>query len=449
MQRERLTVDRIRRFECPDEGRQSFLWDTVAPRLAVRATAGAKSFIFEAKLTRQTIRRTIGDVRAWSLDDARAEANRLQVLIDSGIDPREQDREREAERAAAKARAARARITFKEAWLAYVEERGPRWGDRYRDDHLYAIAGKKSPQPLAKLVDLRLAEFTEKRVLAWLDDEAKKRPTQAACAFRKLRAFAGWCTESDAYAGLIDPAVFRQKRIVEAVPPSRAKDDCLQREQLRPWFEHVRRLYSPGQSAYLQILLLTGARRGELAGARWEDVDFKWKTMRLRDKIDGERLIPLTPYVAKLLRDLKSQNETPPPPRIKRRGQRVEDSEMAWEPSPWVFSGRGASGRIERPNTAHCQALAAAGLPHITLHGLRRSFGTLAEWCEVPVGVVAQIQGHKPSALAEKHYRRRPIDLLRQWHAKVESWILTEAEVARPGEHATVPALRTISGGGN
>ena len=29
------------------------------------------------------------------------------------------------------------------------------------------------------------------------------------------------------------------------------------------------------------------------------------------------------------------------------------------------------------------------------------------------MGVVAQIQGHKPSALAEKHYRRRPLDLLR------------------------------------
>ncbi|WP_041645537.1 hypothetical protein [Aromatoleum aromaticum] len=71
MQRKRLTPDRIRRFNCPDGTKQAFLWDTVAPRLAVRATAGAKSYIFEAKMNRQTIRRTIGDVRAWNLDDAR------------------------------------------------------------------------------------------------------------------------------------------------------------------------------------------------------------------------------------------------------------------------------------------------------------------------------------------------------------------------------------------
>ncbi|WP_341929913.1 Arm DNA-binding domain-containing protein, partial [Methyloversatilis discipulorum] len=88
MQRERLTPDRIRRFSCAVGMKQAFLWDTEAPRLAVRVTAaGAKSFIFEAKLHRQTIRQTIGDVRAWNIDDARAEARRLQTLVDQDIDP--------------------------------------------------------------------------------------------------------------------------------------------------------------------------------------------------------------------------------------------------------------------------------------------------------------------------------------------------------------------------
>ena len=48
MQRERLTPDRIRRFVCTAGKAQAFLWDSVAPRLAVRATLGAKSFIFES-----------------------------------------------------------------------------------------------------------------------------------------------------------------------------------------------------------------------------------------------------------------------------------------------------------------------------------------------------------------------------------------------------------------
>jgi intergrase/recombinase len=41
--------------------------------------------------------------------------------------------------------------------------------------------------------------------------------------------------------------------------------------------------------------------------------------------------------------------------------------------------------------------------------------------------VVAQIQGHKPSAIAEKHYRVRPLDLLRMWHERIESWLLAKA----------------------
>lgn len=76
--------------------------------------------------------------------------------------------------------------------------------------------------------------------------------------------------------------------------------------------------------------------------------------------------------------------------------------------------------------------LETMGLPHVTLHGLRRSFGTLSEWVECPVGVVAQIQGHKPSAIAEKHYRRRPLDLLRMWHVKIEGWILEQAGIEQP-----------------
>ena len=86
-----------------------------------------------------------------------------------------------------------------------------------------------------------------------------------------------------------------------------------------------------------------------------------------------------------------------------------------------------------------------AGIEHLTFHGLRRSFKSLTEWLEVPAGVVAQIMGHKPSATAEKHYTVRPLDLLRQHHARIEAWILEQAEVpfdaqAEPGR------LRVVNG---
>lgn len=88
-----------------------------------------------------------------------------------------------------------------------------------------------------------------------------------------------------------------------------------------------------------------------------------------------------------------------------------------------------ATGHLSDPSASHRCACEAAGLQGLTLHGLRRSFASLTEWLEVPTGVVAQIQGHKPSATAEKHYKRRPLDLLRVHHERIEAWVLEQAGV--------------------
>ena len=65
----------------------------------------------------------------------------------------------------------------------------------------------------------------------------------------------------------------------------------------------------------------------------------------------------------------------------------------------------------------------------LTLHGLRRSFASLTEWIEMPAGIAAQIQGHAPQGVREQNYVRRPLDLLRKWHIKIEVWILEEANI--------------------
>ena len=59
--------------------------------------------------------------------------------------------------------------------------------------------------------------------------------------------------------------------------------------------------------------------------------------------------------------------------------------------------------------------------------------------------MVAQIQGHKPSATVEKHYRVRPLDLLRLRHGRLEAWILEQAGVtfdasSEPGKLRAVAA---------
>ena len=429
MDRIRLTNPRVLGAECPPGKSQTFLWDEVVPRLALRVTrAGAKSFIYETKLNGQTIRTTIGNPATWTLDNARAEARRLQTLIDQGVDPRIDKKQTLAETAQQQAEAQREKMTVAEAWDAYIEARTPKWSERHLADHLRVAhpggakkkrgKGKTKPGALAPLLGLKLAELTPERVKAWAKAEGAKRGTQARIAFDALRAFINWCEETPAFAGLVSPEVCSKRTKRDTLPKRGAKDDCLQKEQLLAWFEAVRGLSNPTMAAYLQTLLLTGARRNELATLRWEDVDFKWNALTIHDKVEGERTIPLTPYIKALLAPLPRRNT-------------------------WVFSSpKAASGRLEEPRIPHNRALAVASIEGLTLHGLRRSFGTLSEWVEVPVGVVAQIMGHKPSATAEKHYRRRSLDLLRMWHVKIEKWILQQARIEQL--ETSIPGLRIV-----
>jgi integrase len=462
VQRERLTPDRIRRFSCAEGVKQAFLWDTEAPRLAVRTTAGAKSFIFEAKLHRQTIRMTIGDVRAWNLDDARAEARRLQTLVDQGIDPREERASKMAEIITRREKAETAELTVGEVWNAYIEARTPKWGARHLRNHM-AMAktggaprsrGRRKgesnvvqPGPLHALLALKLSELNAKAVREWLEPLAERAPTTAAQTYRALRAFIGWCAASEKFAALTHAEACSRRMASDVLPKAKPKTDCMQREQLALWFEKVRALANPVHSAYLQALLLTGARREELAGLRWTDVDFKWKSLSIRDKVEGERTIPLTPYVASLLINLKRRHDAEAKRVRSLHGSDQEkEKERAVRALPWVFSSpMAASGRLQEPRIAHNKALTAAGLPQLSLHGLRRSFGTLSEWVEVPAGIVAQLMGHKPSAIAEKHYRQRPLDLLRMWHTKIEGWMLEQAGIQQPSEDGAAPALRVAS----
>jgi integrase len=58
------------------------------------------------------------------------------------------------------------------------------------------------------------------------------------------------------------------------------------------------------------VLLLTGARREELLRLCLDDVNWRWKGLRLADKVDAAgREVPLTPYAAALLAGLPRAND--------------------------------------------------------------------------------------------------------------------------------------------
>ena len=440
--RVRLTAGRVADFNCPTDKPQAFLWDTDTPTLALRATpTGRKTYVFESRLNGATIRINIGTLADWPIEKARTKAQGLKMLVDGGTDPRELERDRLADKAAAIAATAAQveankveAVTAGEVWAVYLEARKSKWGERHYTEHVLMVnpggiktmrgtrgRGVTAPGILNAVMALPLRDLTAPAIEAWAGNEAKTRPSAARLAWRCLKAFLGWCAEQSEYAALVterNPA--KTKKTREALGKPSVKQDALLKEQLPAWFEAVRQLQNPVIAAYLQTLLLTGARAGEVLGLRWDDINTKWRGLTIRDKVEGTRVIPFTPYVSHLMATLPRRNE-------------------------FVFSSTAsAGGTLVIPRNPHNDACVVAGIDDLTIHGLRRSFKSLTEWLEVPVGVVAQIQGHKPSATAEKHYTVRPLDLLRVHHEKIEAWILEQAGVvfdatAAPG------ALRVVT----
>jgi len=427
MAKVKFTVGRVDSFKCESGKSASFLWDSVAPGLGLRAaSSGGKSYIFQAKLNGQVIRVRIGAPTSWAIDAAQAEARRLKVIIDNGQDPRQikahglalEQAERDAKQAevaAMQTQQIRESVTLGDVWPDYVAERSPLWSEHHIAAHRKIIqaGGEKrtrspkltEPGPLSSLAGVRLVDLNMERIEAWARVEVISRPSSARLAMRLLKACLNWCAVHKVYAAVVTQNAAKSTKARESLGKPKTKHDVLQREQLTAWFATVRLIGNPVISAYLQCLLLTGARREEMAGLRWVDVDQRWNSLKLNDKIEDFRMVPMTPYVAHLLNALPRRNE-------------------------WVFSSTSSkSGHLAEPRIAHNEAVAVAGLPHLTIHGLRRSFATLCEWVEMPSGISAQIQGHAPQGVREQNYIRRPLDLLRMWHLKIEAWILEQAGI--------------------
>jgi integrase len=299
---------------------------------------------------------------------------------------------------------------------------------------------------------MRLVDLDAKAVEAWAIEESKTRPARVRLALRLLKAFLRWAAAESDLSDKVEPAAASAKKAREAAGKAKPKDDVLERGQLSAWFGAVRGIRNSVTAAYLQTLLMTGARPGEVLALRWDDLNTQWQTMTIRDKVEGERQIPLTPYVWCLLSALPRRNEwvfssargISLDPKHVRRRERYHAARGTSAPVGDAAQVS-ESGRLMDPDTAHRQACMAANLDGLTLNGLRRSFASLTEWLEVPAGVVAQIQGHKPSATAEKHYKRRPLDLLRVHHERIEAWILEQAGVKFEAKVAPAAGLRGLA----
>lgn len=123
----------------------------------------------------------------------------------------------------------------------------------------------------------------------------------------------------------------------------------------------------------IRLLALTGARKGEIEGLQWSEVDFERSSLRLADSKTGARIVPLGGASLVCLQGLP-QSKT----------------------SAFVFPAEGDDARhyVGTPKVWE-KVRAAADLSDVRLHDLRHTYASFAAAGGLSLPLIAAILGHK------------------------------------------------------
>ena len=238
------------------------------------------------------MRVTIGSPDAWSIPQAQERGRALHRLIDEGRDPREVKAATIAADTAAREARKGEGLTVADVWPRYMAEGKPKrrsaWKPRYvADSHRAASLGGEprkrgkgttKPEHLAALMPMPLASIDQDLVREWYTWEAKTAPIQAARAVAMFSGLLGWCATKKDLRALVNKNAARASELGDVLPGVNKRRDALEIDQLTAWFAGTDKLRSRTAAAYLQGLVLTGARREELATLTWANVDFQCRS---------------------------------------------------------------------------------------------------------------------------------------------------------------------------
>lgn len=228
-------------------------FDDTLPGFGIRLRAGGKrSWLIQYRASGRQRRVGLGDTRKVKLKAARAEAERRFAEITLGRDP-------QAEKQEAKARAA---VRVGPLVTKYLDLKEPIVRkNTYVADKRYLTSYWKP------LHSLSIESVTRKVVAARLNDIVLDRgATAAARARQSLSAFFTW---------LIREGIADANPVIGTNDPARgmqARDRVLSDAELRI----IWRASGEGDfGRILRLLALTGARRDEIGGLKWSEIDLE------------------------------------------------------------------------------------------------------------------------------------------------------------------------------
>jgi integrase len=145
---------------------------------------------------------------------------------------------------------------------------------------------------------------------------------------------------------------------------------------------------NPYALAIIRLLVLTGARKGEIESLRWPEVDWQYSYLRLADSKTGQKLVMLNGAAIEVLQTVPRQNT-----------------------SDFVFPASRSDGYYEGTPKVWRRIRENAGLENVRIHDLRHSFASMALSGGTNLPVIGALLGHKDSATTARyaHLQNDPI----------------------------------------
>jgi integrase len=386
----RLTDAIVRRLPAPKQGK-TITVDADVPGFGARVTANsARSYVLRYT-TRAGRERTytIGDATVWRTTQARDKARELRREIEDGGDPLG---EIEAEREAP---------TVTDLIERFRAEHLPKKRASTRGDYERMLKNHIGPHfgQHTKVADIRFEDV----------DALHRKITKTGSTYAANRCVAvlskmfslavRWRMRPDNPAkGIERNTEYHRRRYLSG-------DELIQ--LTKALAKHP----DKGAADAIRLLLLTGARRGEVLGMRWADIeDGVWSKPASSTKQREHHQLPLSAPALQLLADIRKRQR----PR-----------------APFVFPGIGGSGHRVELKRDWLQLTKAAGIEGLRLHDLRHSYASQLVSGGASLPLIGALLGHSnPNTTAR--YAHLFHDPLRAATEKVGAVIAAAGKPVKP-----------------